>query len=254
MQLQTVDIDGKTYALVSDGKPVFKDDAGKEIAFDAPATVATIGRLNGEAKGHRERAEAAEKTAKAFEGIDPAAARKALDTVKGMDEKSLIAAGDRDAAIAAAVKAKDEEYAPVKAKAETLEAQLNAELIGGGFARSKFGADKLAIPADIAQARFEKHFKIEDGKPVAYDSHGNKIFSKARPGEPADFDEAYEFLVDTYPNKNSILKGTGAAGSGARGSEGGGSGGKTISRGEFAKLAPAEQLSKTTTEGFTVTE
>jgi hypothetical protein len=43
-------------------------DDGKEVAFDAPATVAKIGQLNGEAKGHRERAEAAESKLKAFEG------------------------------------------------------------------------------------------------------------------------------------------------------------------------------------------
>ena len=34
--------------------PVFTDAQGKEAPFDADSTVATIGRLNGEAKGHRE--------------------------------------------------------------------------------------------------------------------------------------------------------------------------------------------------------
>lgn len=70
-------LDENGNAVLQDGKPVYVHDDGKEVAFDAPGTVATITRLNSEAKGHRERAENAEKAVKAFEGIDdPAAAKK----------------------------------------------------------------------------------------------------------------------------------------------------------------------------------
>jgi hypothetical protein len=65
------------------------------------------------------------------------------------------------------------------------------------------------------QARFGQNFKIENGKIVATDLTGNKIFSRARPGEHADFEEALEILVDQYPHKDQILKGTGSSGSGA---------------------------------------
>lgn len=64
MKLKTVEVDGKQYAEVQDGKPVYVEDDGKEIAFDAVGTRATITRLNGEAKQHRERAEKAEKIAR----------------------------------------------------------------------------------------------------------------------------------------------------------------------------------------------
>ncbi len=53
-------LDENGHVVVSDGKPVYVHDDGKEVAFDAVGTVATISRLNGEAKSHRERAEAAE--------------------------------------------------------------------------------------------------------------------------------------------------------------------------------------------------
>jgi hypothetical protein len=76
-------------------------------------------------------------------------------------------------------------------------------------------AEKLAVPADMVQATFGNRFKIEDGKVVAYDANGNKIFSRARPGELADFDEALETLVEQYPYKDHILKGSGANGGGA---------------------------------------
>ncbi len=139
--------------------PVFTDAQGKEAPFDADSTVATIGRLNGEAKGHRERAEAAEGKLKGFEGIeDPAAALKALTTVKNLDEKNLIAAGDRDKAVSEAVKSVEEKYGPVVKENETLKGQLNNHLIGGAFASSKFIAEKFAAegPAGVEIASRSK--------------------------------------------------------------------------------------------------
>lgn len=216
-------LDDKGAVVVQDGKPVYVADDGKEIAFDAPATVETIRRLNGEAKGHRERAEAAETKLKPFvdAGItDAAAAAKALTTVQNLDHKKLVDAGEVDKVKAEAIKAVEDRYAPVVKENETLKQQIFSEKIGGGFARSKYIAEKLVLPADIAQARFGSHFKIEDGKTVAYDASGNKIFSRARPGEVADFDEAMETLVEQYPYKDHILKAPGSSGGGARGDGG----------------------------------
>jgi hypothetical protein len=88
------------------------------------------------------------------------------------------------------------------------------------------------------QAKFGGAFKIEDGKVVAYDQNGSKIYSRARPGELADFDEAIESLVESYPHRDQILKGSGANGSGAGGNSGAGNGGKSISRQSFDSLDP----------------
>ena len=68
MKLKTVTIDGKVYAEVDGDKPIYIHDDGKEMPHDAPHSVATIARLNNEAKTHREAKEAAEKALKAFEG------------------------------------------------------------------------------------------------------------------------------------------------------------------------------------------
>ena len=247
-------LDANGNAVIRNGKPVYVGDDGKEIEFDAPATVQTITRLNAEAKSHRERAEAAETSLKTFEGIaDPVAARKALDTVKNLDDKKLVDAGEVDKIKAEAIKAVEEKYAPVVKKAGDLEQALYSEKIGGSFSRSKVIADKFAIPADLVQARFGAAFKIEDGKTVAYDQAGNKIFSRARPGELADFDEALETLVDQYPYKDQILKGTGASGSGAGQSNQGAGGKKTITRAQFDALDPVAKQS-TMKEGTTVTD
>ncbi len=244
MKLKTVEVNGKHYAEIADGKPVYVHDDGKEIPFDAANTVATIGRLNGEAKGHRERAEAAENALKAFEGItDAAAARKALDVVKNLDDKKLVEAGEVERVKSEAIKAVEDKYRPIVKERDTLQQALMTEKIGGSFARSKLIAEKLAIPPDLVEARFGQHFKLEGGQVVAYDGSGNKLFSRSKPGEVASFDEALEIIVDSYPHRDSILKGSGASGGGASNTGGGGGGGgKTIPRAQFDGLTPNQQM------------
>jgi hypothetical protein len=87
-------------------------------------------------------------------------------------------------------------------------------MVTNKFSQSKFVQDGLVIPPDFAEARFGKSFKIVDGKVVAHDGQGKPIYSRKRPGEIAEFDEALEVLVDEYPEKARILKGAGASGSG----------------------------------------
>jgi len=222
--------------------PVFLGAGGNESPFDADSTVATISRLNGESKGHRERAEKAETTLKAFEGIaDPAAAIAALDTVKNLNDKKLVDAGEVQKVKDQAIQSVRAEFEPVVKERDMFKAQLFDEKIGGAFARSKFIGEKVAIPADFVQASFGKHFTIEDGKIVAKDANGGQLFSRTRHGEPADFEEALSILVEAHPQRDSILKSSGASGGGAQGGAGGGSGGKTMTRAAFDALPPAKQ-------------
>ena len=217
MKLKIVEVDGKQYAEVLDGKPVFTGDDGKDIAFDAVGTRDTITRLNAEAKSHRTRAEAAETAVAAFSGIDdPAAARKALETVANLDAKKLVDAGEIERVKAEISKGYQAQLDEANGKSQTLEQQLYAEKIGGSFSRSKYIADKLAVPVDMVQATFGQNLKVEEGKVVAYDAQGQKIFSRSRPGELADFDEAIETLVSQYPHRDHILKSSDATGGGAR--------------------------------------
>lgn len=235
-------LDEQGHAVLQDGKPVYVHDDGKEVAFDAPGTVATITRLNAEAKTHREGKEVAEKLLKGFEGIeDGAAARKALEIVANLDQKKLVDAGEIEKVKSEISKAFQGQLDEANTKASTFEKQLYDEKIGGSFGRSKYIADKLAIPADLVQARFGQAFKIEDGKTVAYDQHGNKIYSRARPGEVADFDEAMETLVEQYPYRDNILKGSGANGSGAPNGGGGAGGKKSVNRQSFESMGAAER-------------
>lgn len=243
MKLKMIEIEGKQYAEIADGKPIYVHDDGKEAPFDVTGTVSTISRLNGEAKGHRERAEAAEKALKGFEGIESADdARKALETMKNLDAKKLVDAGEVEKVRAEAIKAIEDKYAPVIKERDSLQSALVSEKIGGSFARSKLIAEKLAIPADLVESRFGSQFKLEDGNVVAYDSTGNKLFSRANPGELAKFDEALEIIIDQYPHRDNILKSSGASGSGAHGGSQGQSGSKAIPRSAFESMAPAQRM------------
>lgn len=259
-------LDDAGHVVVADGKPVYVHDDGKEAPFDAAATVATISRLNAEAKGHREAKEAAEDKLKLFEGLDdPAAARKAMETVKNIDAGALLTAGKveeikaaaRKAAeeqVAAASKASAEAVAAEKARADKLESALYGEKIGGAFARSKFVSDKLTLPGPAIEKIFGDRFKIEDGRTVAYDSTGNKIFSRSKPGEVADFDEALELLIDQWPYKDSLLRGVNQQGGGGKPGNGAGKPGqKTINRGAYDALNPTEQALKIR-DGYTVVD
>lgn len=242
-------LDDKGNVVVRNGKPVYVLDDGREVEHDAAATVATISRLNGEAKSHREAKEAAEAKLKPFEGIDDAeAARVALNTVKNIKDGELITAGKvqeiKDAAAASAKQAVADATRAAEAREKalteqnsTLTGQLNNHIIGGSFTSSKFIGEKLAIPADIAQKFFGDRFKVENGKLVPLDQAGNPIFSATRHGEHADFEEAISVMVSAYPHKEMILKGSGAAGSGAAGSSTVNAGGKkTVTRAQWDSM------------------
>lgn len=249
-------LDGEGHAVLKDGMPVYVHDDGTEAAFDASSAVVTIKARNAEAKTNRERYEAAETKLKSYEGIDdPDAARKALSTVQNLDHKKLVDAGEVERLKAEINKTwQDRLDAEVK-KAAGLETQLHNEIVGGSFARSKYIADKLAIPPDMVQASFGARFKVEEGKLKAYDADGNPIYSKVKAGNPADFDEAMEILVDQYPHKANILRAVNGSGSGAPPTKvgNGQNQGKSTGRAAFEGMEASARM-KFIQEGGIVTE
>lgn len=246
-----------TIAMDAEKKlPIFIHPNGTEAAFDADSTLGTITKLNGEAKGHRERAEAAETKLKTFDGIeDGVAALAALNTVKSLSVGDLkTAAQVKEIQDAAAKTAQEQVAAQARASATQLQeltatlekrtAELNNHMIGSGFASSKLLTDKklpnaLSIPPEMARAYFGGNFKVEDGKMVPYDAAGNKIFSPTRPGEIADFDEGLAQLVAACPFKDQITVSSGASGGGAQGSKAGAGGAKQVTRAQYEAADPS---------------
>lgn len=230
-----LDDDGNV--VMKDGNPVYVDNSGREMTVKND----TISNLNAEAKSHREAKEAAEKALKSFEGLDADKAREAIAKLQDVDAKKLIDAGKVDE-----VKAQiTEQFKSQLKEKEDLAAQLQSKLdtmqIESVFKSSQFVRDNVAVPQDMFEATFRNNFKVEDGRVVAYDKSGNRINSTENVGEYATPEEALRLLVETHPNKDSILKADIGKGSGSDGAGGNRPGGRVIRRSDFANLAPGKQ-------------
>jgi len=79
---------------IENGNPVFVHSDGKEVPFDAESAIRRITALNEESKGHRIKAkEATEKLAVYSVIPDIDEAISAIETVKNLDAKKLVDAG-----------------------------------------------------------------------------------------------------------------------------------------------------------------
>lgn len=232
-------LDAEKHAVLQDGKPVYIDDAdnNREFAFDAEQMRSKISELNGESKTHRLSAKDFKEKLEKFGELNPEdvnnvmAMVSELGGVDGLNKLKLKSGVDIEAIKKSITEAYEAKLLTANKTIESLIENERKLLIGNGFAGSQFLAEKTILPGDLAEAYFGKHFKIEDGKVVAYLGE-NKIFSKARPGELASVDEALEIIVEAYPMRDRILKAPGGGGGG----NGGGNGGRNTtvkSRSEF---------------------
>ena len=148
-------------------------------------------------------------------GAERIAGAVELITAGKVQEIKDAAAKSARESVEAATRTAAEEKRVLAEQNSQLTQSLNDHVIGNSFASSKFIAEKLAIPADIAQKVFADRLKVESGKLVPMDGNGNPLFSAVRHGEHADFEEAIEVYVSQYPNKDKILKSSGGTGGGA---------------------------------------
>ena len=232
-------MDGEQIALES-GNPVWVHEDGKEAAIEGGHVTQKIMDLTRENAKFRSQAREAQEKLRAFDDLDPDEAKHALATVANLDAKKLIDAGEAEKVKSELAKGYEAKLTEAQKLIAEKDEVLTREMIGGRFSRSKFISDKLIVPADVAEAVFGRAFKIEDGKVVAYDHQGNRIYSREKPGEVADFDEALSSLVSAYPHRDSIMRDNGGSGSGAVGG-GGGVGSKQMSADAFNKLNSKER-------------
>jgi hypothetical protein len=243
-KLKVGDDDAKV-PVFKDGKPVYIDPDGKEVPLDPIAMYQKIIDLGKEAKGHRERADGAEKSMKLFEGIDELVewktkADEAITTVENFKDKDWMKADKVDKLKADMKSAYDEQVEGVKKSFEQKEndykvvigkkdGQIRTLMVSNQFATSPYfsGTEpKTNLPPEIAETYFGKNFKVEEDEKtgilqlVAYNLKNEPYYSRENPGEIAGFHEAIGFVFDSYPGKDKLLRG-GKPGSGAGGGGGG---------------------------------
>lgn len=262
--------DDGNVALSNEGFPVFVYEDGKEVVVDPNTLFAKIKELNEESKTHRLKAKELQIKLDAFgdtSAEDIEAFLDEVDKMGGIDTVKAAMSGEGKPDVAKIKKEMEEAYTAHRAKLEEVYNNKLAEKekllqekdshiykleVSNRFKSSPL-MEKLVLPPDLAEAAFGQAFKIEEGKVVGY-LNGTKIYSREKAGELADFDEAFAQIIEAYPGKDRILKGSGASGSGASGNNGSGTFGKqTISRAEFSQLPPAQQ-SKLAISGVQITE
>lgn len=243
-----LDAEGKIE--MRDGNPVYVDAQGKELAMGHD----TISRLNGEARGHRERAEAAEAIVTKYKplidaGVEPDDALNAINTTKDISAGDLIKKGEAERVRQEATQQVQAKLDAAEKKANELNAKLNDTYLDNAFKSSKWIEDNIAIPRDMLKASFDKNFLVEDGKIFAKDANGNKMLSPKNGGEYASFDEAMATMVESYPHKDQILKGGNQSGSGNNGGGGNGGGARIVRRQEWEQMTPVKKAETATAAG-----
>ena len=267
LEMLKLKFDEAGHVVVQDNKPVYVDDSdnGRERPIDVDMLSTKITALNGEAMGYRKYKEEIERQLAAFEGVDPEKAREAIKLQENLSAGELKTAAQVEEIKANAMKAAEQRVADgvktvtekltvAEKRALELTSALSSEKIGNAFATSKYISEKLTLPAPAAQKIFGEHFRLEEGKIMAYGSDNRPIISKRNPGDFADTEEAIELLVDSYAYRDNIVRGTGG-GSGGRpaGGGGGGNGAKQFTRAEFDKLDPTTKSAKMG-EGYRVVD
>jgi hypothetical protein len=241
-------LDDKGVVVVNNGMPVYVDKDGKDIEVDVPSLFTKITTLNAENKQRRERAEALEGTLKIFDGIEDlpkwrSEADEAFKKVKNFSQKDLIEANKVEEIKKEMKAAHEEEKGKLLKSFQEKDAtwqgtvkqkddMIYSLMVSSKFAQSPFFTGEKAktlLPPEIAETYFGKNFRVEDdGKGklrVTGYINGNAIYSRKNPGELADFEEALEAIIESYPLKDRIIRAGESGGSGGGGGAGGGGAG-----------------------------
>jgi len=229
------DAEGKL-VLDAEGNPFYVGGDGNEVAINGEY----VGQLRGEAAANRNELKKAKEQLSAFDGIDPSAAREAVTKLKDIDLSKMIDASKLDEVRGEVSKSFQSKIDELTGQLGERDKNIHGLLVSNAFKGSKFISEKTVLPPDVAESFFGKNFKVENGVAVGYDG-SDPIYSHQNPGQIAGVDEALEIMVNSYAGKDSILKGSGATGTGAQGSVNGQSGGKTMNRQQFDGISPQEQ-------------
>lgn len=209
--------DDKSLVRDDKGNPIWLNDSGEEKGVDYPAMSTALGTANREAAERKAKLRDAESRLDHFKDIEDLPgyrqeADKAMEIVKALPDKDKAFEERIRAQVEATARPLKEQLEQEKKTNHDLSSRLHHEVIGNAFSRSAFVRDKMVDPV-VAADLFSKHFSLnQDGRLVATGPDGQVLYGES--GE-AGFDEALAKLVDVYPGKSYLLKGSGASGSGA---------------------------------------
>ena len=146
------------------------------------------------------------------------------------EEERLRKAGEFDKMTAQLTEKHAKDLEAATAKAKQLEATLRKTLVGREFAGANalFGkAGKTILTPQIAEAYYGRYVEVQDvegsdEKVVVVKNAQGQIILNPKTGKPAAFAEAMSELIESMPDKDSVLRGSGQTGSGNSGGAGAG--------------------------------
>ena len=200
-----------------DGKGDGKGGAGDGKPTDAEAKlIKEVMEKKNKLKEASAKVAELEAKIKQFEGIDPEAIKKMLAEKADADTKALEAKGEwgrlKEQMVAqhnAALQAKETEIGNLKSALASMESTIAELTVGNSFGNSKFVAEELTLTPGKARVVFGSHFEFAEGKVVAFDkpagSKDRTMLVNAQ-GEALSFDEALKKLVETDPDRDTLIK------------------------------------------------
>jgi hypothetical protein len=137
-------------------------------------------------------------------------------------------AGEFDTLRVTLLKQHEAQLQAEREKAAKAEQDLSSTLKGLAFAQASdwFGdSGKTVLTPEIAEAFYGRYVELDGRTVVVKDADGHVILD-AKTGKPAAFSDAIGQLIQSLPNKEHVLRGSGKTGSGSSG------GSKTSESGE----------------------
>lgn len=235
--------DANGNVVVVGEKPVIVNEDGTEQEFDIENTIAAVKERNASIVTMREELKTLKATAQKFEGLDPAAARTALETLSKVDQKKLIDAGQVDEVVRSLKTEHEKALKTVQDELGSIKSQYKTAQISAAFANSEFLKKHVErVPVALMQSHFGKDFGIgDDGKIVGLDASGHPMYSMNKPTELAGFDEVLERLVGASPFRESIMSSSQGSGSGTPSGGTGGNATGRMTRKQFESLPVHEK-------------
>lgn len=221
-----VDGDGKV-AVSKDGTVTLLQEDNTEVVADAAplsGLFKTLGTLREQVRTAEEKAAELDKELRKVGATDEeraevlALSRKA----RALSDKDMVEAGKLEELLqtrTAALREKyEKELAELRGTLSAKDSQVYNLEVGSKFAGINntgrpFDGAKWTPTSDMVQALFEKNFRVENGKMVAYlrlpgtndpKDPGERVYNAQ--GQPADFDEALAILRDKHPNRDKWKK------------------------------------------------
>ena len=113
----------------------------------------------------------------------------------------------------------EEQIEALRSENQSLVGTVDELTVGQSFASSSFIKDNLVLTSAKTRALYGSHFEMKDGELVGYDKPAGSTDRTPlvdAGGDPLSFDEALKRLVESDPDKDTLLRAKGNPGAGSR--------------------------------------